>query len=209
MAEADVVALNPFENTFSLLQGLQQEVHDLKAALAQEKEDRINDVNALKAHLEELKATQSEKTEAVVDDSGCTISAKLESIEANFEELRSSRLSAHEKLEDEFKQEEEERKSACTAITKKLGQEAAQWRSRCEKIDRTMADNKKMGDGLSAKLKERLDELAADVAKHNATLTNNRMALDPFKHFSCMNREGASLRNDGADNDAIKLPKVE
>merc|ERR1711972_180382 len=135
---------------------------------------------------------------------------RVEKLEADFEEQRTTRQTAHEKLEEEFKTESEERKTGCAAITKKLGQEAAQWRSRCEKIERTVTDNKKMSDGVAVKHKERHEDLMAEVAKLQATLTNNKLAVDPFKHFSLVNlRDGGGTSSLAGDNDSIKLPKLD
>lgn len=217
MAEAEPTAVvNPFDATFSLLRGLQQEVQDLKAALAQEKEERVSDVTSLAAQLEEAKKSGARtRTESADQHGNITeiddpLKIQLEKLEKQMEEANSSKIASIQKLQETLAAESTERTTACATISKKLGQEAAQWRSRCEQIDRAVAENKKMADAVLAKQKDRHDELVTEVTKHTSTLTNNRMSVDPFKHFTSIHRNDADWPNNDAINPAsIRLPKVE
>jgi hypothetical protein len=209
MAEPEYAnIINPFESTFSLLQGMQQEISGLRDALAQVKEERIYDVNALKIQVQDLRddsVSAFQELHQHIQEIVQERHEKIEVLEAQVHEIASKDISQMEQNRLKLAKEVDDRRVSCMAINKKLGIEATQWRSRCEKIEKSVVENRKMVDMFVKKAKERHEDLVIEVGRHATALLDNSMAIDPFRHFAPF-RSSASA---GAGANAVNLLREE
>merc|ERR1719401_138158 len=139
------------------------------------------------SQLEDLKQAKNTRFENLISHVESISTAKLarfDKLEAHVEEFRENTRVRLAKTDGVLAKEIEERRGVCADIVKKFDQEAFQWRMRCEHIEKTVNANWKQTEIAFRRAKERDDELSADVGKHAECLTNNSMAMDPFKHFT-------------------------
>lgn len=175
------IVMSQSESTFSILRGLQQDVHKLQLALAEEQAGRVKDVLDLRAQLEDLRQIRNMRLDDIIEHIAEISSAKLarfDKLAAYVENVRQTKSMRFERLESVVSAEMEDRKHACISHANKAQQVASEWKKVREAA--IVADSMQ-AEIASQPPEERQADIRNEVDRRTESFSKSGMVVDPYK----------------------------
>lgn len=179
--------MNPFDNTFELLQGLRDEINEVRLALIEEQQDRARETNELRQQLIEIKDSKHENFDVffnTVEELKQAKYSRLEKLESYVEEIRHTKNQRFDILDAKVETEINHREHSCRALDKTIQVEIAHVVGHSQKITREVQEYRKVAELVHANVRNAHEDLVQEVERLGCILRDNIMTRDPLKHFA-------------------------